>query len=346
MKRVIVTGSLGLIGQSCSMRFIEHGWEVVGIDNDYRKEFFGEEASVRGQLHNLSTFDNYTHLWEDIRGEGLGSTFEGADLVIHCAAQPSHDWAYKNPRLDFSINAEGTLNLLELTKKHSPNAMFVYLSTNKVYGDGPNRLDLVEEETRYSCKDKSYAISENFPVDQCTHSIFGVSKLSADLLVQEYGRNLGMRTAVLRCGCLTGKNHQGAELHGFLSYLSKCVQEEKPYVVYGYKGKQVRDNIHAEDVASCIHRIYEDEKCFGEVFNIGGSFDSNISMLEAIDYFEKAYGKKLTYRIIDDNRTGDHIWYVTDMTKFKTRYPDWVMKYPLDKLMKSFSDTNEFVKGN
>jgi CDP-paratose 2-epimerase len=335
MKRAVVTGSLGLIGQACALRFLKQGWEVIGIDNDYRKYFFGEEASVLEQLSCFNNYDTYTHHWQDIRSLDW-SIFEGVDLVIHCAAQPSHDWSYKEPQLDFDINAVATLNLLEATKKNSPDAAFIFLSTNKVYGDGPNHIELVEEETRFSPINKKYGITETFNVDQCTHSTFGVSKLAADLMVQEYGRNLGMRTAVLRCGCLTGKQHKGAELHGFLSYLAKCVKEEKPYIVFGYKGKQVRDNIHAEDVASCIETIYEDNNCFGEVFNIGGSFDNNISMLEAIHYFEKAFDKKLNYSISDKNRTGDHIWYVTDMSKFESRYPDWKRNYTFDKLMRSF----------
>tara|TARA_R110000824_G_scaffold277768_1_gene465972 strand:- start:282 stop:944 length:663 start_codon:yes stop_codon:yes gene_type:complete len=218
----------------------------------------------------------------------------------------------------------------------SPEAMFIFLSTNKVYGDGPNHIDLIEEETRYSATSKSFGIAEDFPVDQCTHSIFGVSKLSADLMVQEYGRNLGMKSAILRCGCLTGQQHKGAELHGFLSYLSKCVKEGKPYTVFGYKGKQVRDNIHSNDIASCIETIYNDGDCYGEVFNIGGSFENNISMLEAITYFENAYGKKLNYTISDKNRVGDHIWYITDMSKFESRYPYWKREYSFDKLMECF----------
>lgn len=335
MSSVIITGSLGLIGQACALRFLRAGWEVIGIDNDYRKEFFGEDASVSDQLMYLSKYNNYTHYWQDIRSMEW-SFFSNVNLVIHCAAQPSHDWSYTDPQLDFSINATGTLNLLEATRAMAPNAMFVYLSTNKVYGDGPNHVDLVEEETRYSSKDKSFGVAEDFSVDQCTHSIFGVSKLSADLMVQEYGRNLGMKSAILRCGCLTGQQHKGAELHGFLSYLSKCVKEEKPYTVFGYKGKQVRDNIHADDVASCIEAIYNEDACYGEVFNIGGSFSNNISMLEAIDYFEDAYGKKLNYSISDKNRVGDHIWYITDMSKFETRYPDWKREYSFDRLMRCF----------
>tara|TARA_R110000822_G_scaffold140017_1_gene277736 strand:- start:236 stop:1246 length:1011 start_codon:yes stop_codon:yes gene_type:complete len=335
MSKLVVTGSLGLIGQACSIRFLEAGWEVIGIDNDYRKEFFGEDASVSDQITCFDKYDNYTHYWQDIRSIDQ-SLFSNVDLVIHCAAQPSHDWSYNNPQLDFSINATGTLNLLEATHTMSPEAMFIFLSTNKVYGDGPNHIDLIEEETRYSATSKSFGIAEDFPVDQCTHSIFGVSKLSADLMVQEYGRNLGMKSAILRCGCLTGQQHKGAELHGFLSYLSKCVKEGKPYTVFGYKGKQVRDNIHSNDIASCIETIYNDGDCYGEVFNIGGSFENNISMLEAITYFENAYGKKLNYTISDKNRVGDHIWYITDMSKFESRYPYWKREYSFDKLMECF----------
>lgn len=336
MTRVVVTGSLGLIGQACCLRFLKKGFDVVGVDNDMRKEFFGEAASVRDQLSVLEEYPNYTHSWTDIRTvKHVPHVVYGADLVIHCAAQPSHDWSYKDPEQDFDVNAVGTLSLLEAVRIHAPKATFIYMSTNKVYGDRPNRFDLVEQETRYEQRD-GLGVTESMSVDDCVHSIFGVSKLSADLLVQEYGKNLGMKSAVLRCGCLTGQHHKGAELHGFLSYLSKCVKDGTPYTVYGYKGKQVRDNIHADDVASCIDTIYQSESCYGEVFNIGGSFENNVSMLEAITYFEGAYGKKLDYTISDQNRTGDHMWYITDMTKFKTMFPDWKPEYDYDKLMECF----------
>ena len=335
MAKIIVTGSLGLIGQSCCLRFLKQGHQVLGIDNDMRKEFFGAEASVKDQLHLFHSYSNYTHHWSDIRHVGP-ELIEGADLVVHCAAQPSHDWSYKNPKLDFDVNAVGTLNLLELVRCHAPNATFVFLSTNKVYGDRPNYFNLVEDEFRYIQKD-GLGVNESMSVDSCVHSIFGVSKLSADLLVQEYGRNLGIKSAIFRCGCLTGKNHKGAELHGFLSYLTKCIKEGKHYTVYGYKGKQVRDNIHADDIASCVEEVFKSNICFGEVFNLGGSFENNISMLEAISYFEKVFEKKLSYTIVDNNRTGDHKWYITDMSKFRSYFPGWRKMYDFVKLMRQFA---------
>jgi len=334
LSKIVITGSLGLIGQSCCFRFLNQGHEVVGIDNDMRKEFFGAEASVKDQLEILEDYSNYTHHWADIRS--LEShVIEGASLIVHCAAQPSHDWSYRDPKLDFDVNAVATLHLLELTRKHAPGATFVFLSTNKVYGDRPNYFNIIEQPLRYSQKD-GLGVNESMSVDSCVHSIFGVSKLSADLLVQEYGKNLGIKTAIFRCGCLTGRQHKGAELHGFLAYLSKCVRDGKHYTVYGYKGKQVRDNIHADDIASCVDEVYKNNACFGEVFNIGGSFDNNISMLEAISYFENALDKKLSYNIIDKNRAGDHIWYITDMSKFKSYFPNWKKTYNFEKLMKEF----------
>jgi len=336
VSRILVTGSLGLIGGACSRYYLERGHEVVGVDDDHRSTFFGEDASVSDELTVMSDYNSYEHEWVDIRSKRISDLVKEVDLVVHCAAQPSHDWAYQDPRLDFDINASGTLNILESVREGNPNAMVVYMSTNKVYGDRPNYLPLVEEETRYSHEDPSYGVPEDMSVDSCIHSVFGVSKLSADLMVQEYGKNLGIRTASLRCGCLTGQSHKGAELHGFLSYLSKCVKNGTPYRVFGHKGKQVRDNIHADDVASIVDTIFQDEGCYGEVFNIGGSFNSNISMLEAIDWFENAFGKKLSYEILDENRTGDHIWYISDMSKFQGRYPDWKYGYSHQDLMECF----------
>lgn len=334
MSKVVVTGSLGLIGQACCLRFINQGHDVVGIDNDMRKEFFGPGASVRDEINLFNNYKNYIHHWSDIRNLNP-EWIEGADLIVHCAAQPSHDWSYKNPTLDFDVNAVGTLHLLELARLYAPNTTFVFLSTNKVYGDRPNYFNLVEEDLRYSQRD-GLGVDESMSVDSCVHSIFGVSKLSADLLVQEYGRNLGMKTAIFRCGCLTGKKHKGAELHGFLSYLSKCVKDGKHYTVYGYKGKQVRDNIHANDIASCVNEIFKSNICFGEVFNIGGSFENNVSMLEAISYFENMFEKKLSYNIVNKNRTGDHMWYITDMSKFRSYFPGWKKEYNFEKLMNEF----------
>jgi len=335
MSKIVITGSLGLVGQSCCHRFLQHGHTIVGIDNDMRKEFFGSEASVKNEINSFNEYPNYTHYWSDIR-QVTPEMIEGADLIVHCAAQPSHDWSYKNPKLDFDVNAVATLHLLELARLYAPKVTFVFLSTNKVYGDRPNYFNLVEQPLRYSQRD-GLGVNESMSVDSCVHSIFGVSKLSADLLVQEYGRNLGMKTAIFRCGCLTGRQHKGAELHGFLSYLSKCVKDGKHYTVYGYKGKQVRDNIHANDIASCVDEVFKSNICFGEVFNIGGSFENNVSMLEAISYFENMFDRKLSYSIIDKNRTGDHIWYITDMSKFRSYFPGWRREYNFEKLMKEFS---------
>jgi len=337
MPTVLVTGSLGLIGAACAEFYLKKDYKVIGIDNDSRRFFFGEEASVQKELESLVKYENYTHVWNDIRSPSLEGLFDGTiDMIVHCAAQPSHDWSYKDPKLDFDINAVATLHLLELFKQKCPNALFVFLSTNKVYGDNPNKLLFVENETRFAPTNSS-GINELFPVDNCVHSIFGVSKLAADMLVQEYGKNFKLKTVVLRCGCLTGRSHKGAELHGFLAYLAKCVQNNFAYTVYGYKGKQVRDNIHALDLVECIDEIYRGPDVFGEVFNLGGSTQSNISMLEAITAFESLFNKKLTYCIEDTPRKGDHIWYVTDMTKFLTWYPNFKFKYPLVELIQSFA---------
>lgn len=335
LTKVVITGSLGLIGMACSRFFLEKGYDVIGIDNDMRRIFFGESASVADGVDCLEDYKNYKHIFCDIRNSDISDYVEDSDLIIHCAAQPSHDWSYKDPMLDFDVNAVGTLNLLEAARTKAPDAMFIYLSTNKVYGDRPNSFNLIEDNTRYRQRD-NLGVSEQMSVDTCVHSIFGVSKLSADLLVQEYGRNLGIKSAVLRCGCLTGSDHKGAELHGFLAYLAKCVRDKRPYTVYGYKGKQVRDNIHADDVASCINLLFERGNLYGEVFNIGGSFENNVSMLEAIRYFEDMFDNKLNYEISNKNRTGDHKWYITDMSKFKSYFPDWTPKYSYEKLMRCF----------
>lgn len=335
LTKVTVTGSLGLIGMACSRLFLEKGYDVIGIDNDMRRSFFGESASVVDGVDSLEDYKNYKHIFCDIRNSDISHYVEDSDLIIHCAAQPSHDWSYKDPMLDFDVNAVGTLNLLEAARTKSPDTTFIYLSTNKVYGDRPNSFNLIEDTTRYRQLD-NLGVSEQMSIDTCVHSIFGVSKLSADLLVQEYGRNLGIKSAVLRCGCLTGSDHKGAELHGFLAYLAKCVKNGNPYTVYGYKGKQVRDNIHADDVASCINLIFERGDLYGEVFNIGGSFENNVSMLEAIKYFEDMFDNKLNYEISNKNRIGDHKWYITDMSKFKSYFPEWTPKYNYEKLMRCF----------
>ena len=331
MSVVLVTGSAGLIGSEAVRFFSQLGYVVVGIDNDMRQYFFGEEASTlwnRDKL--LKQFDKYTHLDVDIRDDvAVKEIFEhyGPDisLIIHAAAQPSHDWAAAEPLTDFTVNAYGTLVLLECTRKFCSEAVFVFLSTNKVYGDSSNYLPLVEQDTRWEI-DPGHpyqkGIDETMSIDQSKHSLFGASKVAADLLVQEYGRYFGIRTACFRGGCLTGPNHSGAQLHGFLSYLMKCTVTGEPYTIFGYKGKQVRDNIHSYDLVNAIYHFYQNPR-IGEVYNIGGSRFSNCSMLEAIQLSEEIAGKKLNWTYSESNRSGDHIWWISDVSKFKSHYPEW-----------------------
>lgn len=320
---IIITGSGGLIGSS-AVRAFAPDCEVIGIDNDSRRSFFGNSASTATITATLAdTFSNFRAEYEDIRNrcaiEGIFAAYaDEITAIIHCAAQPSHDWAACDPFTDFDINAVGTLNLLEATRRYCPKAAFVFMSTNKVYGDWPNWLngDLADE---------------SIPIDQCTHSIFGASKVAADIMVQEYGRYFGMNTVCFRGGCLTGGAHAGAEQHGFLAYLVKCCKQGIPYTIYGYDGKQVRDNIHADDVVSAM-REYIDDPDPAAVYNIGGGPENAISVREAITKVEEMTGKKMDVRYVDEPRKGDHIWYVTDMTKFKTRYPKWQKKWSLDAI--------------
>ena len=266
-------------------------------------------------------------------------------MIIHTAAQPSHDWAAKEPFTDFEINANGTLNLLEYFKKYSPQAVFIFTSTNKVYGDRPNRLPFIEQETRWELPeghDFYKGIDESMSIDSCLHSLFGVSKLAADNLVQEYGRYFNLKTAVFRGGCLTGPMHQAAELHGFLGYLAKCVAKGWKYSIYGYKGKQVRDNIHAFDLVNAFWEFYNNPK-FGEVYNIGGSRYSNISMNEAICFFEKTFNKKAIIEYHQENRVGDHIWYISDVSKFKKDYPNWNYKYSIEDILKEMCEVMRII---
>jgi len=336
MKTVIVTGSYGLIGGEVCRFYDKLGFRIIGIDNDMRKYFFGQSSKERSN----NNFDNYIHHEIDIREyEDLSKLFSiyssDISLIVHTAAQTSHDWAAKEPITDFTVNALGTLNLLECTRLFCPDATFIFTSTNKVYGDTPNNLPLVELDTRYELdpSHKFYkGIDESMSIDQTKHSLFGVSKASADLMVQEYGRYFGMKTGVFRGGCLTGPSHAGAELHGFLSYLIKCFIQKKPYTIFGYKGKQVRDNIHSYDLVSAFHEFYINPK-IGEVYNIGGSRYSNISMLESIDKITDILGTKLNYTISEDNRIGDHIWYISDVTKFREHYPNWNYKYNIDSII-------------
>ena len=345
MKKALVTGSSGLIGSESTRFLIDKGFKVVGIDNDMRKNFFGEEASTRWMRERLeSEFkDSYTHLNIDIRDEKkIENVFKSNkfDLVVHTAAQPSHDWAAKEPMTDFDVNARGTLILLENTRKYSPNAVFIFTSTNKVYGDNPNLLPLVELEKRWEIDPNhkyKNGIDESMSLDQTTHSVFGVSKLSADVMVQEYGRYFGMNTAVFRGGCLTGPQHSGAKLHGFLAYLVKCIMDGKTYTIFGYKGKQVRDNIHAHDLVSMFWHFYQNPRK-GEVYNAGGGRKSNISMIEAIEKIEKISGKKAIIEYSDEARIGDHIWYVSDTSKFQRDYPEWKQEHDIDAILKEMCE--------
>ena len=340
-KAIIVTGSAGLIGAEASRHFAKLGYQVIGIENDMRAKFFGEEASTRWAADKLkSELNRYEHRELDIRDRtGLEGVFAeiNRDLVgvIHTAAQPSHDWAAQDPITDFTVNANGTLNLLECFRKYSPAAAFVFTSTNKVYGDRPNDLPVVEESTRYENReengDLSAGVNEYMPVDQSKHSLFGVSKLSADLLVQEYGRYFGLNTVCFRGGCLTGGGHSGTELHGFLSYLMKCTLSGKHYRIFGYKGKQVRDNIHSSDLVRAFEAFIERPRP-AMVYNIGGGRASNCSMQEAIKACEQRVGKVLSTSYVDEARKGDHRWYISDVSRFQTDYPKWTLNYSIDQI--------------
>jgi CDP-paratose 2-epimerase len=340
-KTIIITGSAGLIGSEASRFFAKKGYDIVGIDNDMRATFFGEEASTEWSASQLKEeLGSYDHRSVDIReNRAIQQIFEerreDISAVIHTAAQPSHDWAAKEPLTDFGVNANGTLNLLEAFRIHSPRASFIFTSTNKVYGDRPNMQPLVEDETRYELYDgegkPSPGIDESMPLDQCLHSLFGVSKLAADLLVQEYGRYFGLDTVCFRGGCLTGGGHSGAELHGFLSYLMRCVITGKEYQIYGYKGKQVRDNIHSSDLVRAFDEYLRAPRP-ASVYNIGGGRHSNCSMLEAIQACEYRSGKRLR-RVYDERtRIGDHQWYISDLRRFKKDYPEWELRYSINEI--------------
>ncbi|MBI3005902.1 MAG: NAD-dependent epimerase/dehydratase family protein [Ignavibacteriales bacterium] len=343
MKVAVVTGSAGLIGAE-SVRFLSgQGFTVVGIDNDMRKFFFGEEASTEWQRRKLeSEILGYKHYGVDIRDkkmvERIFQEFNSdISLVIHTAAQPSHDWAAKDPLTDFTVNANGTLALLEATRLFAPEAVFVFTSTNKVYGDLPNSLPFVEREDRWELEEPhpfaKHGIGESMSIDQSKHSLFGSSKVAADILVQEYGRYFGMKTGVFRGGCLTGPGHSGTQLHGFLAYLMKCAITGTQYTVFGYKGKQVRDNIHSLDLVSMFWHFYQHPRP-GEVYNAGGSRFSNCSMKEAIAACETLTGKKMNVIYEKENRVGDHIWYISDVRKFENHYPAWSFRYSLDDIFR------------
>jgi CDP-paratose 2-epimerase len=331
MKTVLVTGAGGLVGSETARHFCGRGFRVIGVDNNLREYFFGPEASTKWSVDELENAhaDSFSAIPADIRDfAALRKVFEGAggvDLVVHAAAQPSHDWAAREPFTDFGVNAQGTLNLLEATRQFAPEAVFIFTSTNKVYGDTPNRLPLVEQATRWECVEGPYAekgIDETMSIDQATHSLFGASKVAADVLVQEYGRYFGMKTGVFRGGCLTGPRHSGAELHGFLAYLMKCAATGREYRIFGHKGKQVRDNIHSADLVSAFEQFIRAPRA-GEVYNMGGSRFSHCSMLEAIALCEEISGRKLKTTYVEASRTGDHIWWVSDVSKFQRHYPDW-----------------------
>ena len=318
--KILCTGSLGLVGSEAVKYYLNEAWEVHGVDNDMRKHFFGESASV---LKNKIDHPNYHHYGIDIsKIEGL-IELEKPDLIFHAAAQPSHDYSATNPLLDFGINAYSTLMLLEMVRKHCPESVFVYTSTNKVYGDTPNFLPLVEKETRYECEALPNGIDERMSVDNAMHSPFGVSKLAGDLYCQEYARYFGLRTGVFRCGCITGAAHVGAELHGFLAYMVRCKKEGKVYKVNGYKGKQVRDQIHAYDLVRAMDFFIRDPKP-GSVYNMGGGRHSNVSVLEALNRL-----KMKDWEYNEQPRKGDHQWYISDCSKFQKDYPEWKYKYNL-----------------
>ncbi len=341
MSVVLVTGSHGLIGSEAVRYYAGQGKTVVGVDNDMRARFFGPEASTQWQLDALrERHPNYVFRDADIRDQAAMEQIfaeygSSLDLIIHTAAQPSHDWAAQDPHTDFTVNANGTLTLLECCRNFSPDAVFIFTSTNKVYGDRPNLLPLVEHETRYEIESgHSYenGIDESMSVDQTMHSLFGASKVAADILVQEYGRYFGIRTACFRGGCLTGPAHSGAPQHGFLSYLMKCVATGQPYTVFGYKGKQVRDNIHSADLVAAFDEFYRAPRS-GEVYNIGGGRFSHCSMLEAIKMSELITGEKLSWTYSEESRRGDHIWWVSSTDKFRKHYPGWKQSYGMESIL-------------
>ncbi len=341
MSIVIITGSSGLVGSEAVGFFSKKGFDVIGIDNNLRKFFFGEDGStlwLKSKL--LKTNKKFKNFSIDVRNfNGLGKVFKkysrNISLIVHCAAQPSHDYGKNFPIIDFNVNATGTLNLLELTKKYCPQAPFIFMSTNKVYGDNPNKLKIEEKKTRWEIKktDKYFrGIDEQFSIDDCTHSFFGVSKTYADLIVQEYGKNIGLKTVCFRAGCITGPNHSGAKLHGFLSYLVKVSLKNKKYSLIGYKGKQVRDNIHSHDLVNCFWEFYKKPRA-GEIYNIGGGRHSNCSIIEALNLVEKIANISIKRSFIKKPRIGDHIWYISNLNKFKKHYPNWKQKYNTQKIL-------------
>lgn len=339
IKNALVTGSAGLIGSEAVKFFCQLGWQVHGVDNNMRSYFFGHDGDTSWNskflIHNYSSYHHHDF---DIRdNDKLKDVFRrnSFDLIIHTAAQPSHDWAAKEPITDFTINALATLLTLENTRLYAPGAVYIFTSTNKVYGDRPNGLPYIEKRTRYELpvKHRYYkGIDESMNIDDTLHSVFGASKVAADIMVQEYGKYFHLQTGVFRGGCLTGPAHSGAKLHGFLAYLVKCVKERITYSIIGYKGKQVRDNIHSYDLITSFYEFYKKPRS-GEVYNMGGSRYSNISILEAIKKIEKILGRKAQIRYLDKPRIGDHIWYISDVSKFESHYPKWKYTYDIDHIL-------------
>ena len=357
MKRALVTGSGGLIGSETSRFLLERDYEVIGVDNNMREYFFGNKGDTTGNVEWLrNNYQNFQNTRADIRSSEINPIFryEGPfDLIVHTAAQPSHDWAAKEPKTDFEVNANGTLNLLEAMREYSPNATFIFTSTNKVYGDAPNNIPLKETETRWDYDLQGdfqrpelrrgvtgEGINELLTLDQSTHSLFGVSKAAADLLVQEYGKYFGLKTGAFRGGCLTGPQHSAVELHGFLNYIVDCAITGEPYTIFGYKGKQVRDQIHSSDVANAFWEFHQNPRP-GEVYNLGGCRENAASMQEIITTLDKDFGLKLNHSYSDENRIGDHICYYSDMSKFKEHYPNWKIRKSLKDIIREIVDTKK-----
>jgi CDP-paratose 2-epimerase len=341
-KKLLVTGSSGLIGSEVVAFFCGQGWQVNGLDNNMRREFFGPPGDTSWNRKRLEQLAGFRHHEVDIRDRTrvLETVREiKPDAMVHAAAQPSHDLAASRPFDDFDVNAGGTLNLLEAARRVCPEVPFVYMSTNKVYGDSPNRLDLVEKETRWDYANPEYfdGIEETFSIDQSMHSIFGASKVAADVMVQEYGRYFQMPSCCLRAGCLTGPNHSGVELHGFLSYLIRCNLQDRSYRIYGYRGKQVRDNVHSYDVAKFIDHFIQSPRA-GEVYNLGGGRDNSISILEAFSMIEGISGRRMAFELLEENRKGDHLCYISNLSKIKAHYPDWRVTKNLKEIFQEIYD--------